>query len=100
MRVTSIAESGMRAGMARLDAAAYQIASAGAGIDPTRPIGAIQAGSADDRGELVSARSPAPPVDTTEALIQVMEAGLTYRANAKVMYAIDRMTGALLDMKA
>lgn len=99
MDVTSIAGSGMRAAMARMDTAAHVIATSGAGIVPAAPIEAPRAASADDRGQLTFAPSAAP-VDTTEALIEAMTAGLTYRANAKVMRAGDSMIGALLNMQA
>ena len=100
MGVTSIAGSGMRAAMARMDNAACRIASDGAGIVPAAPIEAPRGASADDRGQLTFAPSSAAPVDTTEALIEAMTAGLTYRANAKVMRAGDSMIGALLNMQA
>ena len=89
----------MRAAMARMDAAAHVIATGGATVDPARPIEATRAASADDLGQATFAFSSAP-VDTTEALIEAMTAGLTYRANAKVMHAGDSMIGALLNLTA
>lgn len=89
----------MRVAMARMDAAAHVIATGGAAVDPPRPTEATTAASADDRGQATFGFSSAP-VDTTEALIEAMTAGLTYRANAKVMRAGDSMIGALLNMQA
>jgi len=39
----------------------------------------------------------APDADVTDALESMMEAGLSYRANATVLRTSDRMIGSLID---
>lgn len=88
----------MRAGLARMDAAASSIARMSAiAVDPvtaTQPV-------LPEGGVAVRLTSPASaPPDLDDALTDLIEAGLTYRANAKVVYGADRMIGTLLDATA
>ena len=85
----------MRASAARLDAAAYNIAVAGA--DSARPVLAVQA-AAPPGGLPTSMSEGLPaPIDIASALVDAMEAGITYRANASVTRAADGMIGMLFD---
>ena len=84
--------------MARMDAAASSIAHVPA-VDAVEPAAAVQP-ALPEAGVAVRLTSPSPgPVDLDDALVEMMEAGLTYRANAAVVRGTDRMIGALLDMK-
>jgi len=110
----------MRAGMARLDVAARNIAGAAtSGDEAYRPITAVQesTGEGGVRTSL-SERSPAftsyydpelsgadangmvnfPNVDTTSELIDGMQASLTYKANASVLRTAGDMAGTLFDI--
>jgi len=90
----------MRAGIARLDAAAHNIAAAGiATSDAVPPILAIQS-ELPGGGVTTQLTMPASGTlpDTADAVVDVMEATLTYRANASVMHAADTMMGSLLDI--
>ena len=95
MAVIRTARLGMRAGAARLDSAAYNIAVAGA--DSARPVLAVQA-AAPQGGVLTNMSEGLPaPIDVASALVDAMEAGITYRANASVTRAADGMIGMLFD---
>jgi hypothetical protein len=78
-----------------MDAAASSIARASViAVDPIAATQRIR----PEAGVAVRLTSPAPPpADLDDALVDVAEAGLTYRANAKVVYGSDRLIGALLD---
>lgn len=85
--------------MARVDAAASSIAGMSA-IDPVEPAAATQPAVAEP-GVAIRLTSPArTPGDIEDALVEMMAAGLTYRANAAAVDGADRMIGALLDIKA
>jgi hypothetical protein len=83
MRVTATAASGLRSSMARFDSSAATIASGGLTDRPVTEAGAV-----------------APVADVGDALESMMEAGLSYRANAKALGAADDMIGSLIDRSA
>lgn len=83
----------MHSGFAQLDRAAQVIAGAGAS-NPDRPIAAVQSVGPDG-----SLRAPAS-LETAGAVVDIMEATLTYRANAAVLRTSDTMMGALIDLSA
>jgi hypothetical protein len=47
----------------------------------------------------LAAASP-PAADVEDALVELIDAGLTYGADAVVVYGADRMIGTLLDINA
>jgi flagellar basal body rod protein FlgC len=73
----SIAQSGMLAGVARLEASASRIADA-----------------------LAEPESSAPPVDLAGEVVGVLEASLVFKANLAVFKTADEMTKRLLDITA
>ncbi len=83
MRVTATAASGLRSAMARFESNAATIASSGLSDRPVTETGAV-----------------APLTDVTDALESMMEAGLSYRANAAVLRTGDQMIGSLIDRSA
>ncbi len=83
MRVTATAASGLRSSMARFESSAATIAGSGLTDRPVTEAGAV-----------------APVADVSDALESMMEAGLSYRANAKVLSAADDMIGSLIDRSA
>jgi len=78
-----------------MDAAASSIARASAiAIEPVAAAQPVLA----EAGVAVRLTAPAPPpADLDDALTDLAEAGLTYRANAEVVYGTDRLIGTLLD---
>jgi flagellar hook protein FlgE len=80
MRVTTTAASGLRSSMARFESSAATLASGGLTGRPVMETGAV-----------------APVADVTDALESMMEAGLSYRANATVLRTTDKMIGTLID---
>ncbi len=83
MRVTATAASGLRSSTARYETSAATIASGGFTDRPVTEAGAV-----------------APIGDVTDALESMMEAGLSYRANADVLHTADQMIGSLIDRSA
>lgn len=77
-----------------MDAAASSIARASA--IAIEPIAATQPALAE-AGVAVRLNAPAQPPDLDDALADMAEAGLTYRANAEVVYGADRLIGTLLN---
>jgi len=97
MRVSGTGMSGLRASVARMDAAASSIARASAiTVDPVAATQPVHAGA----GVSVRLTAPSPGRDDPgDALVDLAEAELLYRANAKVVSAGDRMIGTLLDIR-
>lgn len=83
MRVTANAASGLRSSMARFESNAATIASSGLTGRPVTEAGAVT-----------------PVANVTDALESMMEAGLSYRANAAVLRTGDQMIGSLIDRSA
>jgi flagellar basal body rod protein FlgC len=75
--VMSIAQSGMLAGVARLEASALKIADA-----PGAP------------------ESSAPPVDLAGEVVGVLEASLLFKANLALFKTADEMAKRMLDITA
>jgi len=81
--VSSTAASGLRSSSARYEASAATVASFGLADRPVAEIGTV-----------------APVADATDALESMMEAGLSYRANADVLRTADEIIGSLIDRRA
>jgi flagellar basal body rod protein FlgC len=99
MGIIGIASSGMGAAMARLGAAAQNIAAAGAVDDASagrvEAVASAVAGGGV-RASIVRAHPGVP--DPADALVSTMTASLAYRANASVIHAADALIGTLIDM--
>ena len=78
--MSSTAASGLRSSSARYEASATTVASFGLTDRPVTEVGTV-----------------APVADATDALESMMEAGLSYRANADVLHTADAMIGSLID---
>jgi hypothetical protein len=82
-----------------MDAAASSIARLSA-IEAVEPAAATQP-LLPEAGVAVRLTASSPPAaDVEDALVELIDAGLTYRADAVVVYGADRMIGTLFDINA
>lgn len=98
MNVNAIAQSGMQVAQRRLDSAANNVANA---QTPGYQREQVSARAQPQGGVTATVdKVPASGADLAQDMLDQMSAVQSYKANAQVVKAADRMVGALLDAKA